>query len=157
MEMPEIISGGNHTDTRGKITFVNEFDMSEVKRFYIIENANTDIKRGWRAHKIEQRWFSVSEGEYKVQLVRIDNWETPNKNLPFTEFLLSAKDIEVLHIPAGYASCLQATKRNSRIIVFADYLVDHAPKDNYLYPDDYFACKTKIITEIPVNRYNELI
>jgi hypothetical protein len=140
MEVPEIISGGSYTDTRGTITFINDFDMSQVKRFYIIENANTNVKRGWRGHKIEQRWFSVSEGAFNVRLIKIDDWGVPDKDLPFEEFLLSAENSEVLHIPVGYASCVQATENHSKLIVFADYGVDHAQKDNYLYPEDYFTC-----------------
>jgi dTDP-4-dehydrorhamnose 3,5-epimerase len=141
MEVPEIISGGSHTDTRGTITFFNDFDMSQVKRFYVIENASTNVKRGWRGHKIEQRWFSVSEGAFNVRLVQIDNWEAPDKNLPVTEYLLSAENTEVLHIPVGYASCVQAAQSHSKLIVFADYGVDHASNDNYLFPEDYFSCE----------------
>lgn len=143
MEIPEIIEGGNHTDSRGTITFFNEFDMREVKRFYVIENANVEIKRAWRGHKIEQRWFNVLNGAFKVQLVKIDNWEMPDKNLSFTEFLLSAEDIKVLHIPVGYASSVQATQSNSKLIVFADYGLDHALEDDYLYPENYFSLQHK--------------
>lgn len=138
MEVPEIISGGSHTDTRGKITFFNDFDMSQVKRFYIIENVDVDIKRGWRGHKIEQRWFTVAEGAFNVRLIRIDNWENPNRESPLEEYFLSDENTEILHIPAGYASCVQAIQSNSKLIVFADYDIDHASNDNYLYPEDYF-------------------
>ena len=138
MERPEIIEGGRHTDSRGAITFVNEFDMSEIRRFYIIENVNIEIKRGWRAHRTEQRWFNVLTGAFRIQLIKIDNWEMPNKNLLFEEFILFSKDAKVLHVPKGYASCIQAMQKDSKLIVFADYGIDHAINDNYLYPEDYF-------------------
>lgn len=40
------IRGGIAKDHRGQIRFVNDFDMSLVKRFYIIKNADTEIVRG---------------------------------------------------------------------------------------------------------------
>lgn len=48
-----IIQWGVAKDQRGQIRFVNDFDMSLVKRFYIIKNLDTELVRGWRAHKIE--------------------------------------------------------------------------------------------------------
>ena len=46
------ITGGIAKDHRGQIRFVNDFDMTEVKRFYIITNKDTELIRGWRAHRI---------------------------------------------------------------------------------------------------------
>lgn len=48
--MINFINGGSASDDRGSIRFVNEFDMTPVKRFYIIKNADTELIRGWRAH-----------------------------------------------------------------------------------------------------------
>ena len=43
-DKPYIISGGIHEDDRGKLVFFNDFDMSEIKRFYIIANASINSK-----------------------------------------------------------------------------------------------------------------
>jgi Holliday junction resolvasome RuvABC DNA-binding subunit len=37
---PKLIKGVQHRDERGKIKYNNEFDASEVKRMYTIENAD---------------------------------------------------------------------------------------------------------------------
>lgn len=138
MFRPTLIKGGSHTDQRGTISFFNDFYMQQVKRFYYIENAGTQSLRGWRGHKIEQRWFNVCSGAFLVRLIHIDNWETPDQRLPVEEFLLHVKDNMVLHIPAGYASCIQALEDHSKLIVFADYDLEHAKLDDYLFPVDYF-------------------
>ena len=53
----KIINGGTFKDSRGTLRFVNDFDFSEVKRFYQIENSSTDIVRAWQGHKIEEKFF----------------------------------------------------------------------------------------------------
>ena len=138
MGQPNIIEGAKHTDSRGTLSFINEFDMLQIRRFYTIEHPNIEIERGWRGHKIEQRWFSVSKGSFVVKLVRIDNWEFPSPILQQQEFILSEKQHSVLHIPKGYASCLKANEANSKLIVFADSTVENAELDDYLFPIDYF-------------------
>lgn len=41
----KIIKGNIFTDERGMLKFMNDLDMSPIKRFYSIQNANTDIVR----------------------------------------------------------------------------------------------------------------
>ncbi|TDG37722.1 sugar epimerase [Pedobacter changchengzhani] len=133
-----IIHGGQLVDGRGKLTFINDFDMKEVRRFYTIEHYDVETQRGWRAHRIEQRWFHVCKGVFKVKLVRVDDWIKPNRKLTQTCYTLNAEQNEVLHISAGYAISLQALEGNSKMIVFADYGIEHAQNDDHLFPLDYF-------------------
>ncbi|TCC96806.1 WxcM-like domain-containing protein [Pedobacter psychroterrae] len=146
MEKPEIIKGDTHTDSRGKISFVNDFDMSDVKRFYAIENAHTEVKRGWRGHRIEKRWFNAIAGSFSVKLVKIDDWLNPSSNLPIENFIISAINNEILYIPSGYASCIQAIETESRLIVFANFDIANAPNDDYLFREDYFESTYKLVT-----------
>ena len=37
MQQPKIIKGNFFTDTRGTINFNNTFDVSEIKRIYLIK------------------------------------------------------------------------------------------------------------------------
>lgn len=133
-----LIVGGDHTDARGTIVFINDFDMTPVKRFYRIKHQDTETIRGWRAHRIEQRWFHVNRGAFAVKLIAIDNWDTPSPSLPQKEFILKETENSVLHIPAGYASAIQAQVADSELTVFADYAIEHAKNDDYLYPLNYF-------------------
>lgn len=136
--LPRIIKGESHTDERGTICFLNDFDMTDIKRIYQIIHPRTSVIRGWRGHKIERRWFNVNKGAFKVSLVKIDNWKQPNPNLTVDHFTLTATENSVLCVPAGYATSVQATQENSEVIVFADYGIEHAQNDDYLFPTDYF-------------------
>lgn len=138
MKEPNIIIGGSHIDERGKLTFFNQFDMSAVKRFYSINHPDINIIRGWRAHKIEQRWFRVCKGAFKISLVKIDNWQQPDAMANLIHFELDELADTILHVPAGYATCLQAKVVDSVVLVFGDYDIAHAQADDYLYPNDYF-------------------
>lgn len=132
------INGGVSKDHRGQIRFVNDFDMSEVKRFYIITNADTDLVRGWRAHRIEQRWFYVIKGSFVLDVVRIDNWENPSRDLSVERLILNSANQGVVHLPAGFGTAFRAIEDNSELLVFADKGIEHASLDNYTYPTDYF-------------------
>lgn len=136
--MINTISGGITKDNRGQIRFVNDFDMTLVKRFYMIKNVNTQFMRGWRAHKIEQRWFYVLSGEFELNQVKIDNWESPSRDLPVERKILKVDDYQLIHIPVGYGIALRALEEGSELLVFADYGIEHAPQDDYSWPADYF-------------------
>lgn len=136
------IAGGVAKDHRGQIRFVNDFDMAQVKRFYIIKNADTDLIRGWRAHRIEQRWFYVLSGSFALDLIQIDNWENASPDLPVEKRILKAEEHEVLHVPVGYGTAFQALEPESELLVFADYGIENAKNDNYTWPVDYFKNRT---------------
>ncbi|MGJ1410693.1 hypothetical protein ACR78Z_13540 [Sphingobacterium thalpophilum] len=138
MTVITMIQGGIASDDRGHIRFVNDFDMTLVRRFYIIKNRDTDLVRGWRAHKIERRWFYVVSGCFKLSSIQIDNWENPSTDLTVEQQTLSANDGKVISVPAGYGTAFQALEPDSELLVFADYPISHAASDNYTWALDYF-------------------
>ena len=134
---PTLISGGNHKDERGILNFNNDFDMSQVKRMYLIENVDTFFKRGWQGHKIEQRWFSAIIGKFKIEVIKIDDWENPSKKLEKTTFEISSKNTDVLYIPSGYVTGIQSIIKYSKLLVMSDYKLGTI-SDDYKYPLDFF-------------------
>jgi dTDP-4-dehydrorhamnose 3,5-epimerase len=136
--MINFIQGGIAKDHRGQIRFVNDFDMSLVKRFYIIKNTDPDLVRGWRAHRMEQRWFYVLSGKFAVDVVAIDNWDSASADLPVEKIILDSAENRVLHLSAGYGTAFQALEADSELLVFADYGIENAPNDDYTYSLDYF-------------------
>lgn len=134
----DLIKGGVAKDHRGQIRFVNDFDMSEVKRFYIIQNTDIETVRGWRAHRLEQRWFYVLSGSFTMDLVKIDDWSNPSADLAVERKILKAEDMQVVHVPVGYGTAFQALEEKSELLVYADYAIEHAPKDNYTWDKNFF-------------------
>lgn len=135
--IPTIISGNIYTDSRGILLYNNDFDASAVKRMYIVENNDLDILRGWQGHKVEQRWFSAVQGVFCIKLIKIDDWIKPSKNLFVIEYELDSSNLNVLHIPAGYVTCIKSKVLHSKLLVLADYLINEL-KDEYKYPSNYF-------------------
>ena len=134
---PSLISGKCHRDSRGILFYNNDFDFTNLKRMYVIENSSKDVIRAWQGHKIEQRWFSAVLGSFKIQLIAVDNWDTPSLTLPKIEFTLHSETLDILHIPAGYISSIQALEEKSKLVVMADYHLGEL-NDELRYPTDYF-------------------
>ena len=133
MKDPKIISGGIHSDERGSISFINEFDFSEVKRFYNIYHSSTEVVRAWQGHKEESKWFYVSSGSFKIVLVKIDDWDLGRTaNLPL-EFHLEFSKPQILFIPGGYVNGFQATTSDSKLMVFSDFTIEESKNDDFRF------------------------
>lgn len=92
---PRLINGNYHSDQRGTLLYNNDFDASLIKRIYIIENESLKFIRGWQGHQIEQRWFSVVSGKFKIQLIKVDNWEKPSVILEVLTYLIDSEKLNV--------------------------------------------------------------
>ncbi|QBO57202.1 cupin domain-containing protein [Chryseobacterium salivictor] len=134
---PTVIKGNHHQDERGIIRFNNGFDVLGIKRVYLIENADVGFIRAWQGHQVEQRWFSPVKGVFKIKLIKIDHWDKPSPELPILEFTLYSENLDVLHVPPGFVTSIQASEDNSRLMVFADYQLGEI-QDEYRFPKDYF-------------------
>lgn len=134
---PKLINGNCHSDQRGTLLYNNDFDASLIKRIYIIENESPQFIRGWQGHQIEQRWFSAVSGKFKIQLIKIDDWERPSINSEVQTYLIDSEKLNVLHVPIGYVSSIQSLELKSKLLVMADYLLGEI-KDEYRYDIDYF-------------------
>lgn len=132
-----LLDGKKHQDERGIITFNNEFDASQVKRIYTIENSSTDYIRGWQGHKIEQRWFACMKGSFEISVVKVNDFEKPSKELTISKYLLTDDILTYLHVPAGFMTAIQSKEYNSKLLVLSDYSFGEIT-DEYRLPIDYF-------------------
>ena len=128
-----IIKGGKFVDERVEIQFVNDFDLSEIKRFYTVFHPNTSFVRAWQGHKIETRWFFCTEGSFDIRIVKIDNWESPSEDLIPEKFILSANDPIVLKIENGHVNGIKALSKNSKLISFSNFKLDEHQNDEFRF------------------------
>lgn len=135
--VPRIVSGGSHSDMRGTLRFNNSFDATPIKRMYVIENKDTAFVRGWQGHRIEQRWFSVLQGSFKIELIAIDNWESPSKKAEIITYILDSEKLDILYVPKGYISSIQALSVESKLLAMSDYRLNEI-NDEYRFSIDYF-------------------
>lgn len=133
MNKIKIIEGGISVDHRGQISHVNDLDMSEIERFYVIHQNDTSIIRAWHAHQHEKKWFYALKGSFKVAFVKIDNWENPSPDLKPEIFHLSDKESKVLYIPEGYANGIKAEEPDSILMVFSNKILSEAVNDSWRY------------------------
>jgi len=145
LKYPKLISGGIHNDTRGTVKFMNDFDMSEVKRCYQITNSHIGSTRGWQGHKIEQKWFYVTHGVFKLYLVKIDSWSNPSSDLKVFEYYMNGNHPEVLYVPEGYANLIQMLSENAQLLVYSSLTLEDAKNDQIRFPLNEWNFKKNII------------
>ncbi|AXT18579.1 hypothetical protein D7030_06955 [Flavobacteriaceae bacterium AU392] len=126
---PELIVGGNYVDERGRLDFINDLDMSLIKRVYFTTHFDTNVVRAWQGHKIESRWFICVKGNFTVKLIAIDDWENPSKDLKTSNYILSANKPAVLYIPSGYVNGFKALEQNSKLMIMSDYGLNEIEND----------------------------
>lgn len=139
MEEPKLIKGGFHTDARGCIQFNNDFNALAVKRIYVIENSSTEVVRAWQGHAIERRWFSAISGSFVIKLIKVTDWKNPDKKSTCQAFQLDAPSLDMLEVPKGYVSSIQAVTEDAKLLVLADYLLGEVA-DEYRFDLNYFDC-----------------
>ena len=136
--IPKIIQGGNFSDHRGTISYVNDFSFAEIERFYIISNSYENPIRAWQGHKLDAKNFYCIAGSFKIHFVKIDNWDNPSKNLIVETIYVSELESKVVHIPAGYANAIESLETNSKLISFSTLPLANVKGDDVRYPSDYW-------------------
>lgn len=118
-----VITGKSHSDSRGIIRFVNDFDMSQVVRMYCVK-PDLSIIKAWQGHQKEAKWFYVAKGSFLVKTVEMDS-------LKRKEYILKDSKSEVLKIPGGHYNGFVALEEESVLIVFSDFGLEESKGDDY--------------------------
>ena len=130
-----IIKGNQHKDHRGTVSFVNDFDMSPIKRMYTIKHPAANSVRAWQGHKIESKYFKCIQGRFLVAVVAIEDWDEPAKNRSPKCFVLNASTTEILYIPNGHANGFKALDADAQMIVFSNMDLEAAKNDQYRFDE----------------------
>ncbi|KFF05214.1 WxcM-like domain-containing protein [Flavobacterium reichenbachii] len=136
--MPKVIQGGNFSDHRGTISYVNDFSFQDIERFYIISNSDENPIRAWQGHKLDAKNFYCLSGTFKIHFVKVDDWENPSRNLKIETIIASESDSKIIHIPAGYANAIESLENNSKLISFSTLPLKNVKDDDVRYPADYW-------------------
>jgi dTDP-4-dehydrorhamnose 3,5-epimerase-like enzyme len=129
-EKPVILSGGLAVDDRGEVGFVNDFRFKDVKRFYTVSNHRAGFIRAWHGHRKEAKYVTAVAGSAVVAAVKIDDWETPSRELPVERFVLSARKPAVLYIPSGYANGFMSLTDDLKLIFFSTSTLEESMGDD---------------------------
>lgn len=135
---PKIIQGGNFSDHRGTLSYVNDFSFKDIERFYIISNSDTHPVRAWQGHKLDAKNFYCLSGSFRIHYVKIDNWENPSKDLAIETVILTVSESKMLHIPAGYANAIESLEPDSKLISFSTLPLSNVSEDDVRYDANYW-------------------
>ena len=129
-----LIVGGIHTDARGSVSFVNDFDFKGVDRFYAIRCKNPNEPRGWVGHQRDHKWFSVLQGSFILAVVAPDDWKSPSGKEVVERFTLSVDNPSVLCVPGGFATAQVALTADAILTVFSSGTIQSAKEDDFRFP-----------------------
>jgi dTDP-4-dehydrorhamnose 3,5-epimerase len=127
------ISGGKAFDDRGSLTFINDLDLTIFKRFYVVENHARGFVRAWHGHKKEAKAVVVVSGSALVAAVKIDNWDSPSKDLKVERVVLSAEKPSALLIPAGYANGFMTLTDSAKVMFLSTSSLEESAGDDFRF------------------------
>ena len=125
----KLLNGGIAVDDRGSVRFVNDFNFSDVKRFYHVENHRLGFTRAWHGHKKEGKYIYVSSGTALIGVVNMDTGVV-------LKYVLSAKQPKILFIPPGHYNGFKNLEENTSILFFSTSTIEESLGDDIRKPYD---------------------
>lgn len=125
-----LINGGVAVDDRGSVRFVNDFDFSDVKRFYQVDNHRAGFIRAWHGHKKEGKYVYVPKGSALIGAVKMEGEEEARK------YTLSEQHPKILWIPPGYANGFMSLTSDAIIQFFSTSSLEDSLNDDIRFPYD---------------------
>lgn len=139
-----IILGEQFTDHRGTIISSNNFDMSRIKRQYIIEHNEPSIIRAWQGHKNESKWMRCLKGSFVINLIKPVNIENPTGTELAEIIPLLASQNQILQIPGGYFTGIKSVSKYSMLQIYSDVCYAEASLDNLRQATDFWQFKESL-------------
>ena len=137
METPGLIKGGIAIDDRGILTFVNDFNFKDVKRFYQVNNFSTKIIRAFHGHRKEAKYIFVPNGSALVITIPLDELEEKKEKASnVNRFILSSSNPSVLYIPKNYSNGFKALQDDTNIIFFSTSTLEESKDDDIRHSFD---------------------
>ena len=132
-EEPDLIKGAMFVDDRGSISFVNDFDLAKMRRFYVVENHEAGFIRAWHCHVEESKYVMALSGTAILALVYVEDPENPPIDPEIHRYVLTSSDPTVLWIPPGYAHGAKTLSPDTKLIFFSDASLAESQKDDFRF------------------------
>lgn len=135
-----MFSGKKVVDDRGAVSFVNDFDFKDVKRFYMVENHTVGFVRAWHGHEREGKYVLVVSG---AAIVCMASMETG----AITKQTLSADNPHVLYIPTGYYNGFKSLTPATKLMFFSTSTLEESNGDDLRKPWDAYGTDVWEVTQ----------
>ena len=132
MSKKSLYNGGVAVDERGSVSFVNDFNFEDVKRFYQVSNHKRGFIRAWHGHENEGKYVYVAKGSAKVAYIKMKGGQPPVWNV------LSDKNPKVMWIPPGYANGFKTLEEGTIVQFFSTSTLEESLDDDYRYDWDHW-------------------
>jgi dTDP-4-dehydrorhamnose 3,5-epimerase-like enzyme len=134
----EFVTGGIAFDDRGSVSFINDFKVSNYKRFYLVSNHKQGFIRAWHGHKQEAKAVVLLQGAALVCGVEIDNWESPSPDLEIHRYVLTASKPGALIIPAGFANGFMNLTNDAILCFYSTSTVEESMNDDIRFDSRFW-------------------
>jgi dTDP-4-dehydrorhamnose 3,5-epimerase len=134
----KIYKGDIAVDDRGRLSFINDFNFEGVKRFYQVRNHRKGFVRAWHGHKIEAKYVTVVQGSAIIGAVKVDNWDSPSKELKPERWVMSGDKPQVIYLPAGYANGFMSLSDDLIILFFSTTTLQESMGDDFRFDARYW-------------------
>lgn len=124
----KLIVGGKAIDDRGSLSFVNDFDFHDVKRFYIVSNHRQNFIRAWHGHRYEGKYVLVISGTALIGVVCLETEEVVGK------YVLSEEQPKILWIPPNHANGFMTLKEDTKVMFFSTSTLEKSKGDDVRFP-----------------------
>ena len=135
---PYLIEGGISVDDRGVVTYNNLLKLSEFERQYFVQNHKSHFIRAWHGHKKEKKVVSVVQGSAMVCCVKIDDWNSPSRDLEIQKFYLTNWNTRTLVIPGGYANGFINFTKNTILHFLSTSTLEQSLNDDIRFESGYW-------------------
>lgn len=123
----KIIDGGLVVDDRGIVTFVNDFDFKNVKRFYMVQNHAKGFVRAWHGHKKEGKYVFVARGSVLMGVMPMNGGKA-------NTHILSDKKPQVLYIPPKHYNGFKTLTEDALVIFYSTTTLEESQDDDIREP-----------------------
>jgi dTDP-4-dehydrorhamnose 3,5-epimerase len=130
MTEPKLIEGGLSVDDRGTVSYVNDFNFKDVKRFYMVQNHSKGFIRAFHGHRREAKYVHVVSGTILLGIVSLDNAADASV------YILSASQPKILFIPPGYYNGFKTLTEDAKIIFYSTATLEESKEDDIRRPWD---------------------
>lgn len=128
----KFIDGGLSVDDRGIVTFVNDFDFKDVKRFYMVQNHAKGFIRAWHGHLKEGKYVLVVKGTIMLATIELNDRGTPI-GVPVAGILTDQKPA-ILYIPPRQANGFKTLTDDARVMFFSTTTLEESEGDDIRFP-----------------------
>lgn len=139
----DLIKGGVVVDDRGEVRFVNDFDFSNVKRFYQVQNHEPGFIRAWHCHVKESKYVYVAHGSILLGVApfNLDNELDIRQG---KKYVLSATTPSVLYIPPAHGNGFMTLEKDTIVLFFSTSTLEESQYDDIRLPFDTWNLWNKV-------------